>query len=459
LRKLVQGLLKSVALVAIFVAAYAVGSGVRAIVENRHPRLIRLSQVTDPRGGSAAAGNAEASVDVSPIDTFRDVLEMVHTEYVEKVDDDTKLSAGAVRTMLYALDDPATRYWSPEQFAMLQQQLDGQYTGIGATLAVAKIKRNDIEQRRVTVVAPVPGGPAAKAGVRAGDFITEIDGHWVIAYDPRLDLNRLALRSMPDTEYRKIMKDATEKLTDGISWPRALETLLKPKEKELKLTLERPGATQPITVTVVPATVQSPVVEFRKVSGDIGYVRVTQFSPSAPAEIKKALADAGRIKGLILDLRDNPGGPDFEGARSVLASMAGSLGALGIRGEVGTIVKGTVRRPVTASSSAAKPTSVAVLVNKGTSNVAEVAAEACRKRAGAIVVGAATRGDWKYQKLVPLKVGAMTITAGKWLLAGGQPFPGQGITPDVMVKESGTGSADPVISRAVSLLGRKAGGA
>ena len=98
-------------------------------------------------------------------------------------------------------------------------------------------------------------------------------------------------------------------------------------------------------------------------------------------------------------------------------------------------------------------------MNKGTSNVAEVAAEACRKRANAIVVGTGTRGDWKYQKLVPLKLGAMTVTAGKWVMAGGQPFPGQGITPDVMVKESGTGSADPVISRAVSLLGRKAGGA
>ncbi len=446
----------------VFAVSLYVGMGLRGWVDRRSAWPHRFSQITDSRVGASAAqlGSAEAATDVSPVETFRDVIEMVRSEYVEKVTDETKLASGAVRTMLYALDDTATRYWSPEQFDILKKQLEGEYAGIGAVLAVAKIKRNDVEQRRVMVVAPVADGPAARAGIRSGDYITEIGGRWIIAYDPRLDLNRLTLRTMPDTEYRKILRNATKKLTDGISWPRALETLLQPKDAELKLTIERPGAAQPLHVTVKPEPARVQPVEFRTLKNNIGYLRVALFSQSAPQRIKDALAQQGRLNGLIVDLRDNPGGPDYEGPRSVVRSMTTSLEALGIHGQIAAIAKGTTKRRVTAASDGKKPAQMVVLTNKGTANVAEVAAEAARVLAGARIVGSTTRGDGAYQKLVPLKIGAMTLTAGKWLTAGGRPIASTGLAPDIAVSAgSPAGVNDPVVSRAVTLLAGKGGGA
>ena len=429
----------------------------------------------DPLAGATAASEAGSglgfsnldelswSQQPSPLQTMSDVLEMVESEYVEKVDADDKFAVGAARTMLYTLDDPRTRYWAPDQTALLEQQLDGKFVGIGAVLAVVKEKRDEVEQRRVCVIAPVPGGPCDAAGVRAGDYITGIDGRWVIAYDPRLDLNRMTLRTMPEREYREKIKDATKKLQDGISWPRALEQLTQPTGKPLELTIERKSAPAPITVKVTRNETQVAPVEFHTVAPGTGYLRITQFTASAPAQVTSALKTSGRPARVILDLRDNAGGPDLAGPKSVVSSAAAVLSALGFSGEFGKIARGSSRHPIASaaqsgSSSGTRP-SVAVLINKGTANIAEVAAAYLQARAGAKLIGAPSQGDSSYQKLIKLSRGAMTLTAGSYFTVAGKAVPATGLSPDVPVATGGPRwEKDAAVNKALALLGRAQGG-
>ncbi len=419
--------------------------------------LAGATAASEARAGGGAAASGPIWLEPSdPLDTMRDVLETMQNEYVDKVEADGKFAAGAVRTMLYTLDDPRTRYWTAEQLKLLEQQLDGKYSGIGAVLAVVKVKQDDIEQRRVTVVAPALGGPADLAGVRAGDYVTEIDGRWVIAYDPRLDLNRLALRTMPDKEYRQIIKDATKKLQDGVSWPRALEQLTQATGKAITLTLARPGSSAPIKVKVERADVQVAPVAFSKLPSGIGYLRVTQFGRVTAGEVQNAVRSAGRLAGLVVDLRDNAGGPDEAGPKSVVRSASAVLGALGVTDPAGQIAKGSKRTPIVASPEDGAPQlkgKLAVLVNRGTAGIAEVVAAALETRAGAKLVGSNTQGDSSYHKLVRLSQGAMTLTAGTYMTAAGKPVPATGLKPAVAVATGGPRlDKDAAVAKAVSVL-------
>lgn len=458
--RLLRAALTVVVLVLFTSACFTAGRTLQLWTKRGLDRPPSKALVSDYSGGLPTTTSLllETFKEATPLDTFRDVVSMVRSEYVDKVEDETKLAAGAVRAMLYSLDDPATRYWTREQYEMLRKQLEGEFTGIGAHVAVRKIKRDDIEQRRVVVVAAVPGGPAAKAGIQAGDYITEIDGKWIIAYDPRLDLNRLALRSMPDAEYRRKMKEATKKLTDGVSWPRALEALLSPKPKALKLTVERPGAAEPITVELEPATTRVKPAEFRQLAGGIGHLRVRLFNRQTPELVRGALSDRSRLKGLVVDLRDNAVIADVDGPGSPLRALSETLSALGVKGPVAAIARDTTKRAVSCRDAGVKPLPTAVVVNKGTSGLAEVAAAALKNQVGASIVGAGTGGNIYYVRLVPLSTGAMTVTSGKWVVNGTTPLTQAGVTPDVKVSASaGSGGSDPAVERARTLLLQKGG--
>ncbi len=432
---------------------------------------IRLGKWTyrgsSPLAGATAAseagagGLAEAAGPIwlepsDPLDIMRDVLELMQGEYVEKIEDDGKLSDGAVRTLLYTLDDPQTRYWTDEQLKLLDRQIEGKFSGIGAVVRVTKVKKNEVEQRRVSVVAPALGGPADRAGVRSGDIVTEIDGRWVIAYDPRLDLNRLALRTMPDKEYRRIIKDATKKLQDGVSWPRALEQLTQANGKAVTLTLERIGAAAPIKVTVERGDAEVTPVAYSKLPSGVGYLRITQFTSQAAHDVATALKDAGKAAGLVVDLRDNPGGPDAPGPKSIVSSASAVLGSLGVSGEVGRIVKGAKHTPIIARAVGSAPAlkgRIAVIVNKGTSGIAEVVASALVARAGARLIGSSSQGDSAYQKLVKLSRGGMTLSAGTYITASGKPVPAAGLKPAIAVATGGPRSEkDAAVAKAVAVL-------
>ena len=416
------------------------------IVENTRVTSLPEANIGGLLGLGARQGEG------NPAQTFKEVYDYIKQEYVDKVDNDSKLSQGALRSMLASLDDPKTRFLEPEQLKALEEQLNGKYTGIGATVSMIKVKKGNIDYRRLAVVAPAPGGPAATAGAQAGDVITHVDGRWIIAYDPRLELDQIQTKEMSDAEYRKTLKDLTKKITEGVSLPKALEMLAAADGKKVELTIERAGSTAPIKLAMTTATVTSPPVEFKNISDKVSYLRITQFGPAAAAALTEGLKQAGD-RSLIIDLRDNPGSP-VPADKTLPETARVLLAALTKGGKVGNIVlKGAQRDAITVSGTAAGAPKIAVLVNAGTANVAELVASALKERAGARLIGAKTFGDAILQRLVTLKAGgAMTVTAGKFLTASGADFAGKGLQPDIQIAVAGPSSNDSAVQRAVSAL-------
>jgi carboxyl-terminal processing protease len=414
---------------------------------------MRVSSLPESNiGGSGSAKAAEQDETGNPAETFQEVLRYVKLKYVDRIDDDKKLGFGAVRTMLISLDDPKTRFLEPDQRKALLEQINGSYTGIGANLTVVKQKKGKIDQRRLAVVAPAPGGPADKAGLRPGDILTEIDGHWIIAYDPRADLADLHLKTpTDDKEYRKAYREAAKKLTDGVTLPKALERLTGKDGKELTLTVERTGAPQPLKVKVTTATTSVEPVEFKELNANTAYLRVTQFNDRATEAFSAALSNA-KQKNLILDLRDNAGGPAQGRTAGALGSALSLVTQLTPGGQVATIErKGKVTEPLTVKGTGGKLKTV-VLVNGGTANLAEMVASALKEKGRATLVGSKTFGDAAFQKLVDLQDGAaMTLTAGKFLSGAGADL-SKGLLPDVQVVAGGPQSGDAVVNKALAAL-------
>jgi len=458
---------------ALVYVSFAGGQRLRDVVVGPIPNNTRVSALPEAfRGNVEVAQTPDQEDENSPAETFREVLRYVKSEYVERIEDDTKLGFGAVRAMLVSLDDPKTRFLEPAQRKQLENQINGQFTGIGAVVSIIKRKRGDIEERRLGVVAPAPGGPADKAGLRAGDIITEIDGHWVIAYDPRRDLARLQ-QAVPgsgqaapaqggttgrtpeidEKEYQKALKDAAKLLTDGITLPKALEQITMAAGKKLTLTLERPGAQGPIKVTVDAGPSLLEPVLFKALNDRVAYLRVTQFNDRATEAFTSALTSA-KQKALILDLRDNAGGPVTDSRGGAYHSALTLLGRLTKGGQVALVVrKGARRDPIKVTPSGNGSYKIAVLVNRGTANLAEMVAAALKEKAGAVLIGGQTFGDATMQKLVGLRNGAaLTLSTGKFLTAGGLDF-SKGLKPDVPMSTSGPrASDDPVVERAVNAL-------
>lgn len=432
-------------------AAFAGGRRLRTVAAGPIYERTRLTALSGLTGALGLKGGGQGD-DTDPGQTFQDVYRYMKSEYVDPIKDEPKLGHGAVRAMLASLDDPKTRFLDPAQVKAVTDQLNGTFSGIGASVAVIKQKKDRLDQRRLAVVAPAPGGPASKAGIRAGDIITHIDGKWVIAYDPRQELDRLNTQSLDEKQFRQRWRDATKRLTEGISLQKALDLLNSKDGTKLALTLERPGVTAPVKVEVSTATLTVEPVEVRDVSPRVAYLRVTQFNARAAQQIAQAL-EATRGRALIIDLRDNGGGP-VASDKPLPPGAAALLGRLARGGPIGSLVrKGPAKEPIVLSGAGAEHRRIAVLVNKGTANVAELVASALKERAGAKLIGAPTFGDPIFQKLVPLRGGAaMTVSAGRMLTASGLEFGDKGLQPDVLVETGGPAAQDEAVERAARTL-------
>lgn len=445
-----RGLAAGVLLALVIGGSFATGRQLRrAVAGPIESRVTALPGVGI--GTSSDAGSPFIqSDDASPANTFQDVYTYVKQQYVDRVDNDEKLSYGAVRSMLASLDDPKTRFYDPDQKRRLMNELSGTYSGIGAVLTVVKEKRGGVEQNRLAVVAPVPGGPADRAGIRPGDIINYIDQRWVIAYDPRYELSQFRLDRMNAVQYDKEWKQATKRLADGISLPKALD-LLGSTQKPVSLVIERAGSPSPISVKVDPGTFVLEPAEYRRVDDHTGYLRVTEFNEAAGAAIRQAAADA-QIKGLVIDLRDAAGGP-VAGPSPLPQPAQDLLTAFTHGGVVANLItKGNERQAVSVPAGH-RALKLAVLINRGTANIAEVVAAALKERGGAVIIGSRSFGDAVYERLMPLRDDtAMTLTAGKFLTATGGDFGKQGITPDIAMAVGGPQPDDAAVRRALGVI-------
>ena len=400
--------------------------------------------------GGLGQGGPDFLSDTSPGATFDDVYRLVERNFVDPLPTDTQMAHGAAAAMLASLQDPDSRFLEAPEVSELNAEAKGQYRGAGAALAVRRLphaKAGDVPaytEYRLVIMAPLPGSPAEKAGLLPGDAVTAINGQWIYndAYVYGQTKALKAVQEDPVT-FNKMLTALQKKIDGSLSLAQAQTKLDDPVAKTLALTVTRPGLPQPLSVTLDTSapTVVSPITA-RSLPGGIGYIKIAQFTPGADTDFAAALAGFGASpKGLILDLRNSPGGLLDVGA--AIASKLTSAPALGF-----LETKGSKVQPIAVTPGAAVVCPVVVLVNGGTANTAELLASALQSK-GAKLVGSTTFGDASDVKLIVLRDGSgFTMRVGKLMTDARTDFSG-GIKPDIVLPST---SGDAPVDRAVGVL-------
>lgn len=324
------------------------------------------------------------------------VFQRVKASYVEPVDDE-KLIRGAIDGMLASLD-PHSAYLDGGDLQRLETMIDGKYSGLGLSVVM--------EDGAVKVVSPFRGSPAEAAGVKAGDFITHLNGRLIV-----------------DT-----------KLDDAVAQMRG------PKGTSIRLTIFRQGRDVPLEVDVTRGVIQLEPVTSELAAGNIGVISVNEFSANVGADVfaqwqaLKKQAPGGKIAGLVLDLRNNPGGSlDESVALSDLFLTSGRIVSQRgrARGETMLYDAETVYR-----GDMAEGVPMIVLINAGSASASEIVAGALQDHRRALVMGERSFGKGSVQSLLPLgKDAALKLTTARYYLPAGRSVQEGGIKPDIAVPQ------------------------
>jgi len=339
---------------------------------------------------SAGAGSSAPAGNVADLDLFRDALKQVEKSYVEPVTSD-ELVKDALKGMLTRLD-PHSDYMDQEQYQQMTAVTRGQFGGIGVELT--------LESRVPEVIAPIDGTPAAEAGVEPGDRITKIDAQSTTGMDVEEIVKRL--RGAPGTK--------------------------------VNLTISR-NDKAPFDLTLVRTIIHVVSVKSDLKGDDIGYLRIAAFTESTPAELANAISRLkdrahGRLNGLILDLRNDPGGL-LDAAVEVSGDFIDGGVVVSTRGRTGQDDH-VYRAPATGDLLRGTP--VVVLINSATASAAEIVAGALQDHHRATVMGTRSFGKGSVQTIIPLEgQGALRLTTALYFTPSGRSIQGQGIAPDIIV--------------------------
>ncbi|MCT7360447.1 S41 family peptidase [Thalassolituus pacificus] len=322
---------------------------------------------------------------------FTEIFERIRTAYVEEVDDKTLLEY-AINGMLTSLD-PHSAYLQPEAFSDLQENTSGKFGGLGIEVG--------LEDGLILVVTPIDDTPAQKAGIRAGDLIVSLDGEAVMG----MNLN-----------------DAVERMRGAPG-------------SEITLEIRRKNEKELLTFTLARAEIKVASVRTEMLSGDVGYVRITQFQEHTGSELATAIEDwraKGDLNGIILDLRNNPGGV-LDAAVEVVDSFVSQ----------GLIVYTKGRTPSAEVSysatnhTAAGSVPVVVLINGGSASASEIVAGALQDHQRAVIVGTQSFGKGSVQSVLPITEDrAVKLTTARYFTPNGRSIQAQGIKPDIWVEQS-----------------------
>ena len=342
--------------------------------------------------------SAFAAQDSNRTDTYRlltlfgDVFERVRAEYVDPVSD-KDLIENSINGMLTGLD-PHSSYMNAKAFRDMQVQTKGEFGGLGIEVTQ--------DNGFIKVISPIDDTPAFKAGVKAGDIITALDG----------------------------------KTVQGLSLQDAVDMMRGAPNSKITLTIKREGTDQPIEVSMLREIIHIQVVKDRLEPDNIGYVRLTQFTEQADPALKQAVKTlkqqaGGKLKALILDLRNNPGG--------LLDQAVAVSGDFINQGE---IVSTRARHTEDAQRWDAKGNDIidgvplVVLINGGSASSSEIVAGALQDHQRAVLLGTRSFGKGSVQTVIPLPGnGAMRLTTARYYTPSGRSIQGEGIKPDVDVAE------------------------
>ncbi len=327
------------------------------------------------------------------LQNFAQVLDLIEQHYVEQKTS-KEIIHGAIQGAVSTLD-PHSAFMTPEEFRELQIETKGKFSGIGIEIT--------LKDRTLTVVSPIEGTPAYRAGLRAGDQIVKIDG----------------------------------KPTRNLSLTEAVKMIRGPKGSKVTLTINRQGFPAPKDFPIVREIIPIRSVKARIIEGGLGYIRVANFQDQTDNDLKGYLAKMRQklspMKGLILDLRNDPGGL-LEQAVQVADEFLGS----------GLIVYTQGRSPQQNMRFYARPGQegenreipLVVLINEGSASASEIVAGALKDQKRAVVVGSKSFGKGSVQTIIPLEDGsALRLTTALYYTPSGQTIQDKGIVPDILVKE------------------------
>jgi len=321
---------------------------------------------------------------------FNEVLDMVQKNYVEPIEQKT-LIQGAINGMMRSLD-PHSAYMTADMYKELEVETRGSFGGIGIEITILK----DI----LTVVSPIEDTPAFLAGVKAGDQIIRIDG----------------------------------KSTKNISIMEAVSKLRGPKDTKVTLTIMRENMAKPEDIVITRSIIKIRSIKARMHDDRIGYIRIASFQEKTVNDLKKALKDldgpSHSLKGLVLDMRNNPGG---------LLNQAVEISDCFLKSGIIVSTKGKTKNlenTFSARDSGDEPACpIVILVNEGTASAAEIVSGALRDNRRALIVGAKTFGKGSVQTVIPLEDGsALKLTTAKYYTPSGSSIQAEGIAPDIVIK-------------------------
>jgi carboxyl-terminal processing protease len=343
-----------------------------------------------PLGRGVDAASTDAAETYKELVLFGDVFDKVRSGYVDEVSDDTLIER-AINGMLTSLD-PHSNYLSAKEFTDMNAQIEGEFGGVGIEVA--------IDNGLIKVVSLIDDTPAARAGLKPGDLITRLDGIPV----------------------------------QGMTLPEAAEKMRGPINSEVTLTIRRAGK-DPFDVKLVRATIKLQSVRSRMEGDSIGYVRITSFSEQTDVGLNNAMKNlkqqaGNKLAGIVLDLRNNPGG--------LLDQAVAVSDAFLDKGE---IVSTRGRRTEDAKRYNAHPGDIAgglplvVLINSGSASASEIVAGALQDHHRAILLGTRSFGKGSVQTIIPLPShGAMRLTTARYYTPSGRSIQAKGIDPDIVVE-------------------------
>ncbi|HYA38679.1 MAG TPA: S41 family peptidase [Candidatus Methylomirabilis sp.] len=340
-----------------------------------------------------AASAAAAPLPLDELRTFTEVFSRIKTDYVEPVQD-KKLLEDAVQGMLAGLD-PHSAYLDADSFKDMRVETEGQFGGLGIEVTM--------ENGFVKVVSPIEDTPAARAGLKTGDLIIRLD----------------------------------EKAVKGLSLTDAVRMMRGKPGTDITLTVVREGMNKPLKITVTRAVIKIQSVKSRLLEPGYGYVRITQFQAGTDKSLIEAVKklekeNKGNLRGIVLDLRNNPGG--------VLNSAVGVSDAFL---DKGLIVYTEGRVPDSKMRLSATPGDVingapmVVLINGGSASASEIVAGALQDDKRAVIMGTKSFGKGSVQTIIPMSNGgALKITTARYYTPSGRSIQAEGIVPDIVTAEA-----------------------
>jgi carboxyl-terminal processing protease len=394
-------------LLALLMLACTAGAAFLAGFSTAH--LVNQGTISLPVSLMPTPTPASPQSEEDAIQLFWDVWDIVRQSYYGDIPDIQTIIHGAIRGSLQTLGDQYTSFIEPRIAAIINEDASGEFQGIGAYVRM----RDD---GKLEIAGIIPNTPAEAAGLKSGDRVLEVDGQSIVGY----------------------------------SIYEAIALIRGPAGTQVTLLIERPGEEETFEVTITRARIEIPLVEAKMLEGNIAYIRLTDFSATATQQMTDALADlmSRNPKGLILDLRDNPGGwldqalnvADLFLDRGVIATQRSKEGEEVFRSRDG---------------GPAESIPLVVLVNKGSASASEIVAGAIQDRGRGILIGEQTLGKGSVQRPYRLRDGSeLRVTIAHWFTPNNRAINGRGLTPDIVVPwpENAKPGEDPQLDRAVEYL-------